>query len=440
MAQGETAKPVSFSSDVVPILKRSCTGCHHPGKLKGDLDLTTFSSLQKGGKHGPILQSGVPGKSRVIEQISGPEPSMPAEGPPLSKEEVGLFERWINQGAKDDTPAGSEDLVPKEPPVYRVAPVISALAFSPDGGTLAVPGYHEVLLHKSDGSALVGRLLGESPRIDSIAFSPDGKQLAVSGGAPAQFGSIQVWDSASRTLVKSLRISADSLFGVSFSPDGERIAFGCADKTVRVLRVADGKELVRVDNHSDWVLGTTFTRDGKRLLSGSRDRAMKLIDGSSGQFIDDINKLIEGVLCLARHPTADQALYGGDLGGLRIYRMAENQQRTAANNDVNMLREFERQPGPVRAVAFSPKGDLVAAAGGFPEVHLYKTSDGARAATLKGHEGAIFSLAFHPTQPEILTGGYDGKVRRYKVDSGELIASFFPVPLLSKADQVAQTK
>ena len=34
-------KPVSYYGDLVPVFKRSCTGCHHPGKLKGQLDLTS---------------------------------------------------------------------------------------------------------------------------------------------------------------------------------------------------------------------------------------------------------------------------------------------------------------------------------------------------------------------------------------------------------------
>jgi hypothetical protein len=79
---------------------------------------------------------------------------------------------------------------------------------------------------------------------------------------------------------------------IAFSPDGQRVAFGCADKTVRMIAVSDGKELMKFDNHSDWVFGTTFTVDGTRLLTGSRDRAMKLINVANGQFIDDINKLL----------------------------------------------------------------------------------------------------------------------------------------------------
>src|SRR2546429_119311 len=46
-AGADDTKPVSFYHDVVPILKRSCTGCHHPDKLKGELDLTTYTAFLK---------------------------------------------------------------------------------------------------------------------------------------------------------------------------------------------------------------------------------------------------------------------------------------------------------------------------------------------------------------------------------------------------------
>ena len=433
----DAAAPVSYAKDLVPIFKRSCTGCHHQAKMKGELDLTSFAALKKGGKHPPTIEPGSPKTSRLLEEISGEEPNMPKEGDPLSKAEVALVERWIADGAKDDSASDSAELTWKEPPTYDAPPVLSAISFSPDGNTLAVSGYHEVLVHRSDGSKLLARLVGASPRIESLAYSADGKRLAVSGGAPARFGEIQIWDTQSNSLIKQYRVSSDTLYGVSFSPDGERVAFGCADKTARMIQVSDGKELVKFENHSDWVLATTFSVDGKRILTGSRDRAMKLIDAATGQLIDDINKLLEGVLCLGRHPKLDQVVYGGDMGGLRLYRIAENQGRTAANNDVNMLRDFERQPGPVRAVAISPKGDLVAAGGSDPEIRIYKLSDGTRTATLKGHEGAIFTLAFHPVKDEIATGGYDGTVRIYNASSGALTTSFVPVPLKSAKPAVA---
>ncbi len=430
-AAGE--KPASFYREVFPVFKRSCNGCHHPGKLKGELDLTTYSAFQKGGKHGTAFKAGDVKNSLILEEIGGAEPSMPKEGDALSKQEIALIERWIREGANDDTPANANSFKLSEPPVYTTLPVISALAFSPDGKILAVSGYHEVLLHSADGSNLLGRLVGESPRIESFAFSPDGKRLAVAGSAPARFGEVQIWDFATNgtnhVLAKSYKVSTDSIYGISWSPEADRIAVGCADKSVRMLAVKDGKELLKFDNHSDWVFGTAFTVNGQRLLSGSRDRALKLIDASNGQFIDDINKLLENVMCLARHPKEDIVVYGGDTGATRVYRISDNQGRTAANADVNLVKEMERLPGAVHAVAFSPDGNVVAAGGASEDVRLFNAKDGKRVATLKGHEGAIFALAFNSQTNQIATGGFDGKVRIYETTKGAVLNSFVPVPL-----------
>ena len=156
----------------------------------------------------------------------------------------------------------------------------------------------------------------------------------------------------------------------------------------------------------------------------------------NGQFIDDINKLLESVLCLARHPKEDIAAYGGDLGTPRIYRISDNQGRTAANNDVNLLREFERQPGPVCSIAYSPDGNSIAVGNVDGEVRIYKTSDGSRLATLKENKGAVFALKFHPTKNQLVTGGYDGKVRIFELPDGKMLNAFDPVPI-KEADKVA---
>ncbi len=429
----ETSPPVSYYKELVPILKRSCTGCHHPGKLKGDLDLTTHTAFKKGGKHGPSFKEGDPKASSVIEEISGKEPSMPKEGDPLTAAEVALFERWITEGANDDTPEDKKNPFKiAGPPVYAAPAVISALAYSPDGELLAVSGYHETLLHKSDGSAVVARLIGDSPRVESVAFSRDGKMLAVSGGAPSLFGEVQIWDVEKRSLIRAVPLSTDSIYGVSFSPGGDRIAVGGADKSLRLINVADGKELFKFDNHSDWVFGTTFSVDGKRVLSGSRDRAMKLVTAANAQFIDDINKLLESVICISRHPNEDIVAYGGELGAVRTYRMQENQGRTAANNDVNLVREFERQTAAVHAIAYSPDGAHLAVGGASDEIRIYKTADGQRTGTAKGFSGAIFALAPHPSKNVLAAGGFDGSIRILNIPDGAETNRFVPFPIKSR--------
>ncbi len=106
-------------------------------------------------------------------------------------------------------------MVPGKPIEYHTAPVVTALAYSPDGNFLAVSGHREILLRKGDGSALIARLPGISEKITSLAFSPDGKILAAVGGTPATLGEVELWDVAQRQLLKSIPLTSDTLFGAS---------------------------------------------------------------------------------------------------------------------------------------------------------------------------------------------------------------------------------
>jgi hypothetical protein len=71
--------------------------------------------------------------------------------------------------------------------------------------------------------------------------------------------------------------------GVTFSPDGRRIASGANDKTVRVWDSGTGRELLCLRGHKDRVTSIAFSPDGRRIASGAWDNTVRVWDGTSGQ-------------------------------------------------------------------------------------------------------------------------------------------------------------
>src|SRR4030095_14469933 len=80
---------------------------HNPAKRGGEYVMTDFATLLKGGETGEAaIVPGKPADSNLIKQITSADgkAEMPKEGPALSEAEIALIAKWIEQGAKDDTP------------------------------------------------------------------------------------------------------------------------------------------------------------------------------------------------------------------------------------------------------------------------------------------------------------------------------------------------
>lgn len=425
-ATGYLSAAPSFVKEIQPLLQKHCQGCHQPASKAADLDLTTYEGFAQGGKRGPSFLAGKPDESVTIRYLTGAiQPRMPLAQPALPEADITLFRAWIADGAKNDSPAETSET---KAPVYLQPPVITALKFSPDGQTLAISGNREILLHQADGRKLLHRLPGRAERILSVAFSADGKLLIAGGGTPAQFGEVQVWDVATAKLLRSARLTNDTVFGASLSPDATKIAVGCADNTVHVFETATAKELYKIGNHENWVLATVFGVDSKRFVSASGDRAAKLIDANSGAFLENVNLLRGELNAIARHPKKDIVVLGGVERYPYIYLMDRPRNMKIAD-DTTLVRKLDRQDGAITALDWSPDATRIAVASQSASVNLYDPETGNKTASCTGHTAGIYTVAFSPDSTKLATGGFDGKVRVYNAKDCTLLHSFVPVPL-----------
>jgi WD40 repeat protein len=215
--------------------------------------------------------------------------------------------------------------------------------------------------------------------------------------------------------------------------------------------VPDGKLLLKFDNHSDWVFATAWTvgkaqvkqpgtpgeltnrvgvfEDDQHILSTGRDRAVKLILAKNGSFVDDINTFTSAYSCMVRRPNVDNVLVAGEDGIPRLYQPFRTKPRTMNQEDHNLIRAYEKQPGRVNALAFNGDGSRFVVGGEGGDVRIYNTDDGKLVASSKGMAATVYALAFRPDGQEIAVGGLDGQVYLFNADTAALVRSFVPVEI-----------
>jgi DNA-binding beta-propeller fold protein YncE len=416
---------ISYARQITPLLQEKCIPCHNHTVRQGGLNLESFEALMSGGKSGQIVIPGKSAESRLAGMIDGRlKPRMPL-GDELSQSEISLIKAWIDRGALSD--ARPTSAAPETPgvadrpstlPVIKapasVRPSVTSLAFSPDGSLLAVGRYQAVELLSPRDSSNLGHLGGHISQVRALAFSPDGKTIASAGGNPAQFGEIKIWSVKERKELRTIRGHGDNIFALAFSPDGSKLATASYDRLIKIWDPQTGSELATLKDHTDAVFALAFSPDGRRLASASADRTVKIWEVASGNRLFTLGDALDGLQTLAFHPNGKQLAAAGNDRVIRIWELNELEGR--------QIRSLIAHEDAIHEVTYSPDGKLLASTGADKRIKIWDAATLTETTAIEIQPDWVFALSFSPDGKRLVAGRYDGSIAFYDAITGKRLA------------------
>ena len=284
---------------------------------------------------------------------------------------------------------------------------VGTVALAPDGRYVASAHTGNIRIWDRRTGEERHRLIGSQNTMGHIAlaFSPDGTTLAASGHGR----SLNLWDTvtwAPRRVVEGYSATVDD---AAFSPDGQLLATACGDGKIQLWNVPMGSTVWTIQGHQKAASAVAFAPDGHRVASGGEDRAAKVWDVATGAELASFSGHFKPVHDVAFSPDGTTiASVGGDYRGPNAaeVKLWDSQNGQETGNLVG-------HTSLVNAVAFFPGGRRIATAGDDRTIKLWDSVTGEEVFTLRGPTSGVLSLAISGDGRQIVSGSIDHSAKTW---------------------------
>lgn len=290
-----------------------------------------------------------------------------------------------------------------------------ATAVNPKGTLVAAAGADKTIRIYTAAGKLVHTLPGSGAAVTALAWLNDDTLLSAGGDKL-----LRAWDVKAGKAAGEWPGHAAAVLALAAAPDGSLAVSGSADKTVHGWNVKTGKPLWTWTAQSA-VAAVAVSPNGKRAVVGGADGGLSVlaIDGAEVKLAGYVNAHVSGVGALAFNSDGTRlASVGGD-GLVKVWTIPEHGTPAQGPRLGGGTADAAAEQ-PLSAVAFSPDGTRIAAAGADRAIRLYDAArGGAELRVLRGCTDWVTSLAFLPDGDSLAAASADAALRIFELAAVE---------------------
>jgi WD40 repeat protein len=274
-------------------------------------------------------------------------------------------------------------------------------------------------------------LEGHTDDIRCLAISPDGQVLAsgsndntvrlwdlpdgaalkrLRGHTGVLVTGLPYWEYRKRSALRTLKGHACMVTCLAICPEGQVLASGGGDHTVRLWSLPGGMALQTLKGHTNQVNCVAISPDGRILVSGGKDHTVRLWDLPEGTTVKKLKGFADNVRCLTISPDGRILASGSNDHTIRLWSLP----------DGTALHTLEGHTQSITCLAISPDGRILVSGSDDHTIRLWSLPDGAALHPLIGHTAGVSCLAISPDGKVLASGGFDRAIRLWIVGKVEL--------------------
>jgi WD40 repeat protein len=246
------------------------------------------------------------------------------------------------------------------------------------------------------------KFIDRSQLATSVEFSRDGQILANG----SDDGTVKLWDVASWQELASMKAHEGTVYSISLSPDGRILASGGNDGVVKLWDITNRQEIATLKGENGPIYSVALTPDGQVLTSGSDDGLIKLWDVASRKEIATLKGHGGPIYSLAISPDGLMLASGSDDRTIKLWDVASRKEIITLKghrNDVN-------------SVTFSRDGRLLASGSDDRTIKVWDVASRKELTTLNGHENEVDTVVLSPVGRVLISVSRDGTIKLWDID------------------------